>query len=74
MKLMMGSAAFFKGRWKYPFNVTATAPDEFKDENDLIIGSVNMMRSKVILQYAFNPMLECQVLEIPYAVSGTTRC
>lgn len=68
LSFLIGNAVFFKGRWKYPFNISQTSLDQFKDENDEIKNEVSMMTQRTILPYGYNIKLESQIVEIPYAV------
>lgn len=72
LSFLIGNAVFFKGRWKYPFNISLTTLDQFKDENDEIKNEVSMMTQRTILPYGYNAKLESQIVEIPYADDATS--
>ncbi|KAL7731645.1 hypothetical protein ACLKA6_000941 [Drosophila palustris] len=66
-KMFMMSSLFFKGQWKYPFNVSETRTEAFYNEAGAVITQVPMMVQMGNFAYATNIQgLDGYVLELPY--------
>ncbi|EDV40057.2 uncharacterized protein Dana_GF10328 [Drosophila ananassae] len=66
-KMFLLSSLFFKGQWKFPFNETLTRMENFYNENDEVVGQVQMMVQEANFAYASNiEGLDGYVLELPY--------
>lgn len=65
-EVLMVSTLFFKGRWKLPFNDTATFSDKFYDESGNVKGSVSMMYQIGSYPYSFLANLKSHAVELPY--------
>ncbi|XP_017864228.1 PREDICTED: serine protease inhibitor-like [Drosophila arizonae] len=66
-KMFMLSSLYFKGQWKYPFNVSATRPEPFYNEQGQVVGQVSMMSQEGNFAYVTNVEgLDGYVLELPY--------
>lgn len=66
LQMILASAIFFKGEWKFPFDKEDTREEPFFDENGNNLGTVNMMSQKGVFGYAAHPELQAHVLELPY--------
>lgn len=65
-EIMMISTLFFKGKWKIPFNKTATHLDRFYDDSDNFKGQVNMMYQVGEYPYTILSNLKSHAVELPY--------
>ncbi|XP_053694503.1 serine protease inhibitor 77Ba-like [Sabethes cyaneus] len=65
-RMIMLSVLFFKGEWTLPFNQTLTLPTPFYDENERMVGNVQMMYQKAVFPFAAFRELEAQIVELPY--------
>ncbi|XP_037039060.1 serine protease inhibitor 77Ba-like [Bradysia coprophila] len=66
LQMVLVSAIFFKGEWKFPFDKQDTREEPFYDENGNNLGTVNMMSQKGAFGYAAHAALQAHVLELPY--------
>lgn len=64
--LVLASALYFKGDWKYEFNPELTQPRRFEASNKPAI-NVNMMQITETFQYDLNSDLDAHVVELPYS-------
>ncbi|KAF5304509.1 hypothetical protein FQR65_LT07936 [Abscondita terminalis] len=65
-EIMAVSTLFFKGRWKTPFNKTATLLDKFYDDSGNAKGQVNMMYQIGQYPYTILSNLKSHAVELPY--------
>ncbi|XP_031636188.1 uncharacterized protein LOC116349073 [Contarinia nasturtii] len=65
-QLLLTSAIFFKGQWKFPFNISYTKDMPFYREDGKPIGNVPMMSQRKILSYTTINQLDASILELPY--------
>ncbi|EDV97378.1 serine protease inhibitor 77Ba [Drosophila grimshawi] len=71
VKIFMLSSLFFKGQWKFPFNVSETHPEPFFNERDSPISQVQMMTQMGNFAFLTNlEGLDGYVLELPYGVQN----
>ncbi|XP_013116765.1 serine protease inhibitor 77Ba [Stomoxys calcitrans] len=64
--LLMISALYFKGKWKYPFKSDQTITAPFHDEQEHVLGNVQMMTQIGPFNYISMKSLESYILELPY--------
>ncbi|XP_075151149.1 serine protease inhibitor 77Ba-like [Haematobia irritans] len=64
--LLMISALYFKGKWKYPFESDQTISAPFHDEKGTVLGNVQMMTQIGPFNYVSMKSLESYILELPY--------
>lgn len=64
--MFLTSAIFFKGRWSTPFNRTYTTRDNFYDESNRKIGTVDMMYLLAPFPYSLIHGIKAAAVEIPY--------
>ncbi|KAK5639320.1 hypothetical protein RI129_011812 [Pyrocoelia pectoralis] len=65
-EIMLVSTLFFKGRWKIPFNKTATFADKFYDSAGGLRGSVQMMYQVGEFPYTILNGLRAHAVELPF--------
>lgn len=65
-RMIILSVLFFKGEWTLPFNRTLTLPTPFYDENERMVGNIQMMYQKAVFPFAAFRELEAQIVELPY--------
>ncbi|XP_055642127.1 serine protease inhibitor 77Ba-like [Toxorhynchites rutilus septentrionalis] len=65
-RMIVVSALFFKGQWTLPFNRTLTNETPFYDENERVVGNVQMMYQKAAFPFAAFRELDAQIAELPY--------
>lgn len=65
-EIMLVSTLFFKGRWKLPFNKTATFTDKFYDSAGALRGSVQMMYQIGDFPYTILRGLKAHAVELPF--------
>ncbi len=68
-KLVIVNAIYFKGRWLFEFEESATAPMEFHVDNERTIEYPHGMTMKESLRMAYIKEIGAKVLELPYEVS-----
>jgi len=66
LQMVLISAIFFKGEWKFPFDRQHTKEEPFFDENGNNLGNVNMMSQKGSFGYTAHADLMAHVVELPY--------
>ncbi|XP_011292505.1 serine protease inhibitor 77Ba [Musca domestica] len=64
--LLMISALYFKGKWKFPFDPAQTISAPFHDETGKVMGNVQMMTQVGPFNYANMKSLDSYILELPY--------
>ncbi|XP_073823749.1 serine protease inhibitor 77Ba-like [Musca autumnalis] len=64
--LLMISALYFKGKWKFPFDPAQTISAPFHSENGTVLGNVKMMTQIGSFTFVSMKSLESYVLELPY--------
>ncbi|XP_061396706.1 serine protease inhibitor 77Ba-like, partial [Musca vetustissima] len=64
--LLMISALYFKGKWKFPFDPAQTISAPFYDESGKVLGNVQMMTQVGSFNYVNMKTLDSYVLELPY--------
>lgn len=64
--LVLASALYFKGDWKYEFNPTLTQPRCFRPINKDCI-NVSMMQITETFNYDLNDDMDAHVVELPYS-------
>lgn len=66
-EVFMTSVLFFKGKWRFPFNKTATKTEKFyADDGTTPIGTVEMMYHSAPFPYSALTELKSFVAELPY--------
>ncbi|KAB0801412.1 hypothetical protein PPYR_05766 [Photinus pyralis] len=70
-EILLVSTLFFKGRWRTPFNKTATFRDTFYDSTgNKVKGSVQMMYQLGDFPYTILSALRSHAIELPFGDNG----
>lgn len=71
-QIVLINAVYFKGEWKWKFNLKYTEPEPFHiDENT--VKDVPMMRKKARYNYNELPDLDAKIIELLYKVFIVSR-
>lgn len=65
-QLLLTSAIYFKGQWKFPFNISQTTEQPFYRESGEQVAHVPMMYQRSVLPFTTIRSLGASVLELPY--------
>lgn len=69
-RMILTNVISFKGLWSSPFNVSDTTNEPFFNENNEVIGRVNMMYQRAPVPFSNIRDLQAFVIELPYGTDG----
>ncbi|XP_048007182.1 serine protease inhibitor 2.1-like [Leguminivora glycinivorella] len=69
-RMILTNVISFKGLWSSPFNASETTVENFYNENNEVVGQVNMMYQRAEFPFSNIVELKAFVVELPYGNDG----